>query len=192
MGSIDLQPLDLSQHGIDVQIDEPIGFAWESRVYKGRDERVYKVYQYAKAPAYRRVALEQVQRYQEITARASAVSNKILNPSELNGKVIWDVVTIDGVGQVDDDGIVVPCAVSMYVDGPNMRESEKEVALFLFTYEYSTPIAEWLDDITKQYRKLTGERAIRIIPDNVKPEFREDSCIMRITDVCAEVKAIHS
>ncbi len=191
MGSIDLQPLDLNKHGIDVQIDEPIGFAWESRVYKS-GLNVYKVYQYAKAAAYRNVAAEQVQRYKEIIASASAVSSQISDPRELDGKVIWEVVTIDDVGQVDDDGEVVPCAVSSYVDGPNMRECEDDIALFLFTNGCSMSITEWLDNVTQQYRKLTGERVIKIIPDNVKPEFRDDICIMKITDVCAELKGIHS
>lgn len=197
MSNIDLQPIDLHELGIDLQRDASTGFAWESRVYRGIDSSgrpiACKIYQYAAYPAYRNVAVGQVDRSQTITSDANDVAGQIVNPQELEGGITWEVITIDEVGLTTDrDGIIVPYAVSAYEDGPSIRDMEPVMEQFLTTHGYKATIDGLLADVTRQLREMTGHQAIKIVPDNVKPKTQYGGYTMRITDVCAEVKDIHT
>lgn len=197
MNNVDLQPIDLHELGIDLQRDASTGFAWESRIYRGIDSSgrpiACKIYQYAAHPAYRNVAVGQVDRYQTITSDANDVADQIVNPQELEGNITWEVIAINEVGfTTDRDGITVPCAVSVYEDGPTLRDMEQEVERFLAARGCEATIDDLLADVTHQIREMTGHQAIKIVPDNVKPKTQHDGYIMRITDVCAEVKDIHT
>lgn len=180
-----IQPKDY-QFSLDGEV---IGSPWESRLYRGIDSDGkpigVKVYQYARASAYQRIALSQVLRLQEIARIANQVSGQIINPEGIGLSVSYDVVPLQEVGLISYQSHVVPCALVEIVEGPTLREAQADVTRFLLSIGSSISVDDLMDFTTQELRRLTRIYDIKLDAHNAKPNFiNQQELRIRITDPC--------